>query len=185
MSGNSILNNAKYSSKNTDEWYTTYETIAEEMQHYQEQFRGKIVLCNCDDPFESNFCYYFLKNFNILQLKKLICTSYSGVKIDLLKDNIQMSLDMYYDNGELARAGQGYVLTVKTANSIVIEKLTLPTLKTYIESNKKIPYYLLNSLKKIRLELLENGFYDWEDFFKVEHIYIDGTNYPYIKLCKL
>ena len=112
MSGNSILNNAKYSSKNTDEWYTTYETIAEEMQHYQEQFRGKIVLCNCDDPFESNFCYYFLKNFNILQLKKLICTSYSGVKIDLLKDNIQMSLDMYYDNGELARAGQGYVLTV-------------------------------------------------------------------------
>ena len=61
-SGNSILNNAKYSSSNTDEWYTTYETIAEELEHYKEQFKNKIVLCNCDDPYESNFCYYFLKH---------------------------------------------------------------------------------------------------------------------------
>ena len=53
--GNSILNNAKYSSDNTDEWYTTYETIAEELAHYEDEFRGKVVLCNCDDPFESNF----------------------------------------------------------------------------------------------------------------------------------
>ena len=71
-SGNSILNSAKYSSSNTDEWYTTYETVAEELEHYTEQFRGKVVLCNCDDPFASNFCYYFLRNFNKLCLKKLI-----------------------------------------------------------------------------------------------------------------
>lgn len=112
MSGNSILNSARYSSSNTDEWYTTYETIAEEMEHYVEQFRGKVVLCNCDDPFESNFCYYFLKNFNILQLKKLICTSYAGSKIDQIKENVQMNLDMYFDTGEPVEVGQGYVLTV-------------------------------------------------------------------------
>lgn len=74
--GNSILNNAKYSADNTDEWYTTYETIAEELSHYKNQFIDKVVLCNCDDPFESNFCYYFLRHFNQLKLKKLICTSY-------------------------------------------------------------------------------------------------------------
>ena len=48
--GNSILNNAKYSADNTDEWYTTYETIAEELSHYKNQFIDKVVLCNCDDP---------------------------------------------------------------------------------------------------------------------------------------
>ena len=72
--GNAILNTAKYSLDNTDEWYTTYETIAEEMAHYEEEFANKTVLCNCDDPYESNFCYYFLRNFNKLGLKKLICT---------------------------------------------------------------------------------------------------------------
>ena len=70
--GNSILNNAKYSSDNTDEWYTTYETIAEELAHYEDAFMDKVVLCNCDDPYESNFCYFFLRNFNKLKLKKAI-----------------------------------------------------------------------------------------------------------------
>ncbi len=69
--GNSILNNAKYSSDNTDEWYTTYETIAEELAHYEGEFRDKTVLCNCDDPFESNFCYYFLRKLdNIFYISK-------------------------------------------------------------------------------------------------------------------
>ena len=112
MNGNSILNSAKYSSCNTDEWYTTYETIAEELEHYTTQFAGKVVLCNCDDPFESNFCFYFLKNFNRLRLKKLICTSYAGSKIDQIKNNYQMTLDMFFDDGEPVTVGQGYVLTV-------------------------------------------------------------------------
>lgn len=40
--GNSTLNNAKYSADNTDEWYTTYETIAEELEHYEDQFEGSL-----------------------------------------------------------------------------------------------------------------------------------------------
>ena len=123
MSGNSILNSARYSSRNTDEWYTTYETIAEEIAHYGEQFRGKVVLCNCDDPFESNFCYYFLKNFNVLQLKKLICTSYSGSKIDQIKENVQVTLDMYFSTGERIEVGQGYVLTVSNVPGKVGEEV--------------------------------------------------------------
>lgn len=80
MKGNSILNKAKYS-ENTDEWYTDYKTVETEISHYIEQFYGKTVLCNCDDPFESAFSRFFLKNFNVLKLKKLICTSYKGSRI--------------------------------------------------------------------------------------------------------
>lgn len=60
-----------------DEFYTTYETIENELAHYIEQFKNKTVLCNCDNPFTSNFSKYFLQNFNILGLKRLICTSFS------------------------------------------------------------------------------------------------------------
>ena len=43
-----------------DEFYTTYETVEQEVLHYVDQFKNKTVLCNCDDPFESNFCRFFL-----------------------------------------------------------------------------------------------------------------------------
>lgn len=112
MSGNSILNSAKYSSENTDEWYTTYETIAEELAHYEKHFQGRVVLCNCDDPFESNFCYYFLRNFNKLRLKKLICTSYGGSKIDTIRGNIQLTLNLLDNNGEPISFSNGYVLSI-------------------------------------------------------------------------
>ncbi|MEK7576596.1 MAG: adenine-specific methyltransferase EcoRI family protein, partial [Patescibacteria group bacterium] len=59
-----------------DEFYTQLIDIEKELKHYKEQFRGKVVYCNCDDPFESNFFKYFASNFNALGLKKLITTSF-------------------------------------------------------------------------------------------------------------
>lgn len=64
-----------------DEFYTQLVDIENELKHYKEQFKNKIVYCNCDDPFESNFFKYFATNFNALKLKKLIATSYSGSPI--------------------------------------------------------------------------------------------------------
>ncbi len=64
-----------------DEFYTQLVDIEKELKHYKEQFRNKIVYCNCDDPFESNFFKYFAANFNALGLKKLITTSYAGSPI--------------------------------------------------------------------------------------------------------
>ncbi len=65
-----------------DEFYTQYIDIQKEVEAYLEfdpdTFRGKVVYCNCDDPFESNFFKYFAANFNKLGLKKLIATSYDG-----------------------------------------------------------------------------------------------------------
>lgn len=52
--------------------------IEAEMRHYKDQFRDKIIFCNCDDPYESNFFKYFAMNFNYLGLKKLMATSYTN-----------------------------------------------------------------------------------------------------------
>lgn len=73
---NKNLNAAKVAKK--DEFYTQLSDIERELQHYWPHFRGKVVLCNCDDPYESNFFKYFALRFNQLGLKKLICTCYNG-----------------------------------------------------------------------------------------------------------
>ncbi|MBQ8709279.1 MAG: adenine-specific methyltransferase EcoRI family protein [Bacteroidaceae bacterium] len=73
---NKNLNAAKTAKK--DEFYTQLTDIERELQHYWPHFRDKVVLCNCDDPYESNFFKYFALRFNQLGLKKLICTCYDG-----------------------------------------------------------------------------------------------------------
>ena len=78
-----------------DEFYTQYVDIQKEVEAYLEfgsdAFRGKVVYCNCDDPFESNFFKYFAANFNKLGLKKLITTSYDGSPIA----GAQLTFDEY------------------------------------------------------------------------------------------
>lgn len=68
-----------------DEFYTQCVDIEKEVEAYLEldpkTFKNKVVYCNCDDPFESNFFKYFAANFNKLGLKRLICTSYDGSPI--------------------------------------------------------------------------------------------------------
>ncbi|HXR95878.1 MAG TPA: adenine-specific methyltransferase EcoRI family protein [Rhizomicrobium sp.] len=59
-----------------DEFYTQLGDISNELKHYKTQLRGKTILCNCDDPYESNFFKYFALNFNTLGIKTLIATSY-------------------------------------------------------------------------------------------------------------
>src|SRR3989344_1005443 len=71
---NTGLNKAGREKK--DEFYTQLSDIEKEIKHYKSQFRGKVVYCNCDDPFESNFFKYFASNFRELGLKRLIATSY-------------------------------------------------------------------------------------------------------------
>lgn len=74
MAGNSSLRAANKAKK--DEFYTQLSDIENELNHYKEQLRGKVIFCNCDDPYESNFFRYFAINFNHLGLKKLIATCY-------------------------------------------------------------------------------------------------------------
>lgn len=73
---NRNLNAAKRAKK--DEFYTQLPDIERELHHYWPHFRGKTVLCNCDDPYESNFFKYFALRFNQLGLRRLLCTCYNG-----------------------------------------------------------------------------------------------------------
>src|SRR3989339_782829 len=76
----SIKNLKKARKAKNDEFYTQFIDIQKEIEKYldynPDTFRNKVVYCNCDDPFESNFFRYFVLNFNKLGLKQLITTSY-------------------------------------------------------------------------------------------------------------
>ena len=109
MNKNRNLNEAAKAKK--DKFYTQLDDIAEELRHYQDFFKGKIVLCNCDDPIESNFFQYFALMFNALELKKLIVTSYAdspiaGKEINLFPDGktaYKLEVDELKDwNGDTA-----------------------------------------------------------------------------------
>lgn len=90
-----------------DEFYTTYDSIQSEINYFSDgTFKDKVVLCNCDDPFESNFAKFFLRNFNYLGLRRLICTSYSGSPMT----GTQLSL--FDDYSEPVTNQHGYVMDI-------------------------------------------------------------------------
>ncbi len=85
MAGNKNLHAANKAKK--DEFYTQLVDIELELKHYKEHFKGKTVLCNCDDPRISNFFHYFSYSFEHLGLKKLITTCYKSQNSDLFSQN--------------------------------------------------------------------------------------------------
>ncbi len=91
-SGNSNLHDS--SRNKQDEFYTTLQLIEDELRHYRQHFTGKRVLCNCDDPWESNFFKFFAINFNALGLKSLTATCYAASPF------AQMELDLFGASGE-------------------------------------------------------------------------------------
>jgi len=66
-----------------DEFYTQLSDIEKELRNYTAHFKGKTILCNCDDPLVSNFFHYFSHNFEKLKLKRLITTCYKSNSADL------------------------------------------------------------------------------------------------------
>jgi len=82
---NRSLGAAKTAKK--DEFYTQVSDIEKELKHYKEHFKGKVVLCNCDDPRTSGFFDYFSKNFESLGLKKLISTCYKSDRWDMFSEH--------------------------------------------------------------------------------------------------
>lgn len=106
------LNKAGQAKK--DEFYTQLVDIEKELKHYKDQFRGKVVYCNCDDPFESNFFKYFAGNFNALGIKRLIATSYKPSPIA----NTQIGL---FGDVEVLEAPKGRPKV--TANKFIINEV--------------------------------------------------------------
>ena len=95
MAGNSNLHDSARNKQ--DEFYTQLSLIEKELKHYRSFFAGKTVLCNCDDPYESNFFKYFAMTFNTLGLKKLVTTCYATSPV------VGDEFEYYVDNaGQLA-----------------------------------------------------------------------------------
>lgn len=113
---NSNLTKAK--KEKNDEFYTQYTDIQKEIEAYLEYdknvFRDKVVYCNCDDPFESNFFRYFILNFNKLGLKQLITTSYKPSPV------ANIELPLFGDDKTLVKSkGRPKV----TANKFIINQV--------------------------------------------------------------
>lgn len=97
---NKQLTGAKKAKK--DEFYTQLADIEVELKHYREHFKGKTVLCNCDDPRKSQFFYYFVLNFHLLGLKKLITTCYKNQNPDLCSENIsEQAVYLVYEGEDI------------------------------------------------------------------------------------
>ena len=112
-SSNTNLHKANKAKK--DEFYTQLADIEKELKHYKEQFRGKVIYCNCDDPFQSNFFKYFASNFNALGLKRLIATSYKPSPIA----NTQLGL---FGGGKVIIKPKGRPKA--TANKFIINEVS-------------------------------------------------------------
>lgn len=92
------LMHAKENKEN--EYYTLLSDIKAELNNYEEYFKDKIVFCNCDDPYESNFFKYFAMNFNRLGLKKLISTCYASSPIVMTQLSLFENENIQFKKGD-------------------------------------------------------------------------------------
>ena len=119
-----------------DEFYTQYVDIQKEVEAYLEfdpdTFRGKVVYCNCDDPFESNFFKYFAANFNKLGLKKLITTSYDGSPIA----GAQLTFGEYNEGSGQRQKPQAVAVEIKEVRDVNGDGATgIEDVKLFLERN--------------------------------------------------
>ena len=139
---NKLLHKAKKSK--SDEFYTQYSDIQKEIEKYLEYnpdgFRGKVVYCNCDDPFESNFFRYFVLNFVRIGLKQLITTSYKPSPV------ANTQLELFGNDSALTKLkGRPKI----TANKFIINEVG------DIDGDGEF------SLKDVALQLKENKHNEW------------------------
>lgn len=73
-------------SSKKDEFYTLYDDVKFELDHYIDQFKNKIIYCPCDDE-KSAFVKYFLELEAKGLIKEVIYTSFNnGSGVDFLGD---------------------------------------------------------------------------------------------------
>lgn len=151
MSDNNNLNLAK--KQKNDEFYTQLSDIENELQYYKKHFQGKVVFCNCDDPYKSNFLKYFVIHFNSLKLKKLIVTGYS---ISFIRNK---EIALFNDNEEENKK-YSYVVEISEVSNMDIESF-----RKIADVN-----LLLKAKKNVRRKVYSDGIYPAGDFRSEESI---------------
>lgn len=157
------------------EFYTLLSDIQTELSNYIDKFQGKIVYCNCDDPFESNFVKYFLMNFNRLKLKELIATGYStspirGTELDIMSTAYVLRVKdtrpyLVGTQKDLDAAGAKYFLTAEkdTIASVLIGNDALDKNGNPIQISIKEKY--IDGKGKTRTRTVkQNVYYEAGDF---------------------
>lgn len=143
---NAIKNLKKARKSKNDEFYTQYSDIQKEITKYLEYnsntFKNKIIYCNCDDPFESNFFRYFALNFNKLGLKKLITTSYKSSTV------ANTQLELFPSKNSLKELK-------KNKKNITVNKFVINQVKD-MDGDGEF------NLKDIALQLKSNKSNEWE-----------------------
>ena len=116
-----------------DEYYTLKDTVENEVKHYWHHFKNKIIYCNCDDPYESEFFKYFMIRFNLLKLKGLFATCYEGSRVS--QHQLQLFDDEEYK-------GIPYKIQIYQEDiDLLLEEnngeLSQESIKQYIKKHKK------------------------------------------------
>ena len=127
---NTTINRSK--NEKNDEHYTQLADIENEVRHYRDQFRGKTVLCNCDDPRCSNFFKYFTRSFEILGLKRVIATCYKSQDVDLFtQKTCEKAVYQIYDGD--ANGNRGWTTRKSPSrNWMVTAVSTVPNACAYL-----------------------------------------------------
>lgn len=131
MSKNTNLHEAK--KKANDEWYTQKNAIEAEIKYYWNHFKGKIVYCNCDDPYESEFFKYFMIRFEMLGLKGLYATCYEGSQMS--QHQLQLFEDEEYKG--IPYKIEIYQKDIDQLKEEYNGTLSQETIKLYIKKHKK------------------------------------------------
>ena len=109
----------KASKTKNDEFYTQLKDIENELKHYKGQLRDKVIFCNCDDPFESDFFKYFAMNFKALGIKKLITTCYDPSPIA----NQEIQLSFFGENKEIKHSNKNRNKIISKAYKIELDDI--------------------------------------------------------------
>lgn len=131
MAKNKNLSKAK-KAKN-DEFYTQLSDIENELKHYKDHFRDKVVYCNCDDPYESNFTFFFLNKIKEYGIKRVICTCYDGSPIA----NQQLSLYDYEEEAEKTTK-HAHVIDISQGDLEFCEIVDCETIQEVLKKKKLV-----------------------------------------------
>lgn len=84
MSNTNLL---RASTTSYDKFYTHLDSIKAELSHYEKNFVGKVVYCNCDHPDESMYVKFFRDNFKYLSVRSLVTSGCKSQESDLVRSS--------------------------------------------------------------------------------------------------
>lgn len=87
--------------KKNDEFFTREPDVTAEVIKYQDYYKGKVILCNCDDA-TSEFYHMLKQVYDLFEIKKLIATSFGPSAYKLVFENGEEHKTMLEGDGDFS-----------------------------------------------------------------------------------